>query len=51
MDNINMINEILQVSLLMILIDPWTRFQGRDIDRHWISQKQHERAIVTIEHY
>jgi len=29
--------------LSMTLIDPWLGFQGRDIFRHWISQKRPER--------
>jgi len=28
--------------LSMTLIDPWPRFEGRNIFRHWISQKRHE---------
>jgi len=28
------------VPLSMILIDSWPGFQGRDILRHWISQKR-----------
>ena len=30
------------VPLSMTLTDPWPGFQGRDIFRHWISQKRHE---------
>ena len=30
------------VTFSMTLIDPWPGFQGRDIFRHWISQKWHE---------
>jgi len=30
------------VPLSMTLSDLWPRFQGHDIFRHWISQKQHE---------
>jgi len=30
------------VPLSMTLIDPYPGFQGRDIFRHWISQKWHE---------
>ena len=30
------------VPLSMTLIDPWPWFQGRDIFRHWISQKRQE---------
>ena len=30
------------VPLSMTLIYPWPGFQGRDIFRHWISQKGHE---------
>jgi len=30
------------VPLSMILTDPWSGFHGRNIFRHWISQKRHE---------
>jgi len=31
------------IPLSMTLSDLWPRFQGPDIFRHWMSQKQHER--------
>ena len=37
------------VPLSMTLSDLWLRFQGHDIFRHWISQKRHDTATVTIE--
>jgi len=30
------------IPLSMTLIGSWLGFQGRDIFRHWISQKRHE---------